>query len=85
MNRCIRYNIARQFVQPGKRNHSLPLIRLFTNASIRMDPVTTGLNSVTTTNGEGKPALRYADVRQTLHHEISLILTERQADRNQPL
>jgi hypothetical protein len=77
MNRCIRYSIARHFLQPVKRNYSFPSIRPSTNTSPRMDPVSTGLNSVTTTTGEGKPALRYADVRQTLHHEMSLILTQR--------
>jgi hypothetical protein len=85
MNRCIRYSIARNFLQPVKRNYSFPSIRSFTNTSTRMDPVSTGLNSVTTTNGEGKPTLRYADVRKTSHHEFLLILTQRQADRNQPL
>lgn len=86
MNGCIRYSIARHFVQPSRRAFSFPPNRSFTNASIKMDPVTTGLNSVPpTTNGENKPELRFVDVRQMPPPTLYSTLTQRQADRHQPL
>lgn len=52
-------------------------------ASTATDPVSTGLNSVTITNGEGKPAPRYADVSQaTATNYITKSLTKRQTDRH---
>ena len=64
MSHCIRSSLARHIFQPSRKTTFYTITRSFTNAYPEMDPVSTGLNSVTTTNGEGKPALRYADVRQ---------------------
>jgi hypothetical protein len=86
MSHCIRSSTARHLFHPSKRTPFLTINRSFTNASPKMDPVSTGLNSVTTTtNGEGKPALRYADVRQPPNPQVPSPLTRRQADRHQPL
>ena len=65
MSHCIRSSIARQVFQSSTKTSFLTINRSFTNASSKMDPVSTGLNSVVATNGEGKPTLRYVDVRST--------------------
>lgn len=63
MSHCVRSSIARKVVQSSKRITFPSINRSFTNASPKMDPVSAGLNSVPITNGENKPALRFADVR----------------------
>lgn len=65
MSHCIRSSIARQLFRSSKKTPFLTINRSFTYASPKMDPVSTGLNSVPITNGEGKPALRYVDVGGT--------------------
>lgn len=72
MSHCIRSSIARQAFQSSRKITFPSINRSFTNASPKMDPVSAGLNSLPTTNGESKPALRFADVRRTPPSHLSL-------------